>query len=422
MFIYPICSMTEAGTSADFSHIQNSFMCEQIKKDLNLAPEVLTNALKIKITTDEIIKRHRAVIRKIILNESDKSLLQVEIISLANSLAAFRVTKSFNGRPQLFTQFDRNCSPLGTRQLIYNEDGVVKRLENSVTGMSVDLNPPLPIGAPSNNNLVRVAHIDSGVDYTNSGLAKGLAYDRDGILIGYDFWDNDPFPFDSDTAGSPFFPRQHGSYVLDILLSTGAPVAVMPFRYPRKEMTRMSEVVKIAALQGARIVMIPMGSRKKEDWTTLERAARDHPEIIFLFSAGNDNVNLDDVQIYPASLSAPNFLTVTSVLPDGKSAPGVNIGHVVQMGVVGENLPLKFAVGPKPTVSGTSFSLPKMAGFLACLIADDLTNTPSAILNKAFGLAHPSKRPEEFHYFLPDAVIAKHCQKREWRGSTIHKN
>ena len=58
--------MTEAGTSADFSHIQNSFMCEQIKKDLNLAPEVLTNTLKIKITTDEIIKRNRAVIRKII--------------------------------------------------------------------------------------------------------------------------------------------------------------------------------------------------------------------------------------------------------------------------------------------------------------------------------------------------------------------
>ncbi len=65
-------------------------------------------------------------------------------------------------------------------------------------------NPPLPAFHPittSETQAVRVALVDSGVNYQLDAINSRLARQDDGSLIGYDFWDMDELPFDAKAFG-----------------------------------------------------------------------------------------------------------------------------------------------------------------------------------------------------------------------------
>ena len=51
-------------------------------------------------------------------------------------------------------------------------------------------------------------------------------------------------------------------------------------------MSRMRHLVEHAASAGVRIVNLSMGSRRLSEWLDFEAAARDHPEMLFVVSAG----------------------------------------------------------------------------------------------------------------------------------------
>jgi len=359
-------------------------------------------------------EQHRGVLylRQLDFSLPGDHLLRLDIATTnIRGLISFRSQYYLYDRPQSFVQFDDKCRQLGHRHITYNPDGRAERLDIHPTGEVFLFNPPIPKANPTGESFIRVAHIDSGVNYTNPGLASFLAYGPDSTLIGYDFWDDDPFPFDADTSASPFFPRQHGSFVLDILAGTGAPVAVIPYRYPRPDMTRFGEVVRVAAENGARIVMIPMGSTDKQDWASFRQAALDHAELLFVFSAGNNGVSLDDTPIYPAAFTAPHFVTITSVLSNGELSEGSNSGGMVDFGVEGDNLPLTYISSPRPTVSGTSFALPRLVGLFACLMAEDRAANPAQIIERAKYLANPSSAPDQYGYFIPGNRIAEACRQ-----------
>ena len=369
-------------------------------------------------TIDAVLKHRRdeqrgaLSFRQLDFSLPGEHLLRLDIATTnVRGFISLRVQHFFKGRAQSFFQFDGGCRQLGHRHITYNKDGEAERLEIRPAGEVYVFNPPIPKANPTGESLIRVAHIDSGVDYTNPKLASFLAYGPEGTLIGYDFWDDDPFPFDADTSASPFFPRQHGSFVLDILAGTGAPVAVIPYRYPRPDMSRFGEIVRIAAENNARIVMIPMGSTDKQDWVSFSQSALEHSDILFVFSAGNNGFSLDDTPIYPAAFTAPHFVTITSVLSNGNLSEGSNSGGMVDFGVEGDNLPLTYISSPRPTVSGTSFALPRMVGLFACLMAEDRTATPAQTIERAKYLASPSSAPDQYGNFIPGNRIAEACRQ-----------
>ena len=71
-----------------------------------------------------------------------------------------------------------------------------------------------------------------------------------------------------------------------------APVAkLVPYRYPRPAMARMTALIEDAAARGARIMNLS-GSTNREEWLPFQKAAEEHPDMLFVVAAGNYGRNI----------------------------------------------------------------------------------------------------------------------------------
>ena len=276
-------------------------------------------------------------------------------------------------RPVLLAVADGSCRMAAGRRLTYYEDGMARAVEH--LGSSLErvvrtepLNPPVPGGTES--GAVRVGLVDSGVNYLLPEIASRLARDEDGALVGFDFWDLDARPFDSNPARGAFHPQRHGTRTASLLLEEAPVAALVPYRYPRNDMSRMRRLVEHAAAAGVRVVNLSMGSRRLSEWADFEAAARDHPRILFVVSAGNDGADIDETPVYPASLKLDNLLTVTSADDFGLPARGSNWGRgSVDVAVPAERIPVTGFDGRPRRASGSSYAAARVSAFAACLLA-----------------------------------------------------
>lgn len=276
-------------------------------------------------------------------------------------------------RPLLTALADADCRIHHGRALRYDGSGPPSQLVHLKPDLqeietTEPLNPPVPAGQDPGG--VTVAHIDSGVNYLLPEIAARLARDESGAALGQDFWDLDKRPFDGDVGRSPFFPIRHGTPVASLLLKEAPGIRLLPYRYPRPDMTRMSALVAAAAAAGAGIVALPMGSRKQADWTSFAEAAEQHSDLLFIVSAGNDGRDIDQVPLYPASLDLENMIVVTSADAFGRLASGSNWGaHSVDLMVPAEQLEVTDYRGARGRASGSSYAVPRVAALAARLKA-----------------------------------------------------
>lgn len=221
------------------------------------------------------------------------------------------------------------------------------------------LNPPIPPGEDPDG--ITVVHVDTGVNYLLPAIAQRLARGDGGFILGYDFWDMDPRPFDIETSRSPYFPIRHGTSVASILIREAPMTRLIPYRYPRPDMRRMGEIVAYAARNGARIVMMPLGSNREIDWRVFALAAEQHPEILFIVSAGNDGRDIDEEPVYPAALPLENMIVVTSADSFGRLAKGSNWGAgSVDLMVPAESIETVDHRGAVVEASGSSYAVPRV--------------------------------------------------------------
>ena len=280
-------------------------------------------------------------------------------------------------RPVLLAVADSDCRIMAGRRLTYYEDGMARTVEHLGSDLervvrAEPLNPPLPSPVPGGveSGRVRVAFVDSGVNYLLPEIGSRLARGEDGTLIGFDFWDLDARPFDSNPARSAFYPQRHGTRTASLLLEEAPVAALVPYRYPRNDMSRMRRLVEDAAAAGVRIVNLSMGSRRLSEWVDFEAAAREHPEMLFVVSAGNDGVDIDETPVYPASLALDNLLTVTSADDSGLPARGSNWGREsVDLAVPAERIPVTGFDGQLRRASGSSYAAARVSALAACLLA-----------------------------------------------------
>lgn len=230
------------------------------------------------------------------------------------------------------------------------------------------LDPPVPRGQDSGG--VAIAHVDTGVNYLLPEIAKRLARDTAGNLIGGDFWDDDRRPFDVDTGRSPFFPLHHGTAVASIVLAEAPIARVAPYRFPRPDMSRMAALVADIEANKIRIVNMAMGSNDKSDWIAFADAASKASHILFVVSAGNDGRDIDARPVWPASLALENMIVVTSADSFGRLAQGSNWGvKSVDVMVPGERVVVTDHRGAEGRASGSSFAVPRVAAMAARLLA-----------------------------------------------------
>ncbi len=278
-----------------------------------------------------------------------------------------------DSKPLESVSADAECRVIEGRRLGYDPEGRPDRITVLAADLSrvveaIPLNPLPPAGTDPGG--VSVGLIDSGVNYTLDPLKARLARTADGGLDGYDFWDMDGRPFDSDTGRSPFFPLHHGSAVMSVLIREAPMSRVLPIRYPRPDMTRMAAAVDWLAERGIRIVNLAMGSNKQGDWAAFAEAAARHPRMLFVVSAGNDGRDIDREPVYPAALGLSNALVVTSSEMDGRLAQGSNWGpRSVDIMVPGERIEVKDHRGAPGKASGSSFAVPRVTALAVRLLA-----------------------------------------------------
>lgn len=279
-------------------------------------------------------------------------------------------------RPEIAVTAGADCRPFEARRLVYGADGAAETLQilgpdlNQVVA-DQPLNPPVPpAAAPVPAGAVRIALVDTGVNYTLPLFRGRLARDARGALVGYDFWDMDARPFDLDTARSPFFPLHHGTAVASIILREAPEAVIVPFRYPRPALARFKDLVARADAAGAVIVSMAMGSNDRADWDAFAEAAGARPHMLFIVSAGNDGRDLDAAPVFPAALDLPNLVSVTSSDAWGGLAPGSNWGRgTVDFMAPGEQVPVTDHRGAAGKASGSSFAVPRVAALAARAVA-----------------------------------------------------
>ena len=300
-------------------------------------------------------------------------------------------------RPVLLAVAGGDCRISAGRRLTYYEDGMARTLEHLAGDLervvrSELLNPPVPDGAERGH--VRVALVDSGVNYLLPEIGSRLARDPDGALVGFDFWDLDRRPFDSHPARSAFYPQRHGTRTAALLLAEAPVAALVPYRYPRNDMSRMRRLVEDAAAAGVRIVNLSMGSRRLSEWADFEAAAREHPEMLFVVSAGNDGADIDEAPVYPASLPLDNLLAVTSADDSGRPAPRANRGREsVDLAVPAEAIPVTGFDGRLRRVSGSSYAAVRVSALAACLLAAHPEWSAAALKSAILARAEPPPAP-----------------------------
>jgi Subtilase family len=296
-------------------------------------------------------------------------------------------------RPEVLAIVDHRCTLRAARRLHYDPEGIAEWLEDlddalQPNGHREPLNPPVPAHADPGG--LPVALVDTGVNYLLPEINGRLARDGDGNLVGYDFWDLDERPFDVHPLRSAFFPDHHGTATGSIVLSEAPVVRLLPYRYPRPDMTRLGDLVDHAASHGARVVNLSLASFDREEWRAFEQAAARHPEVLFVVAAGNNNRDIDRRPVYPAALALDNLIVVTAAQADGRLARGVNWGpSAVDLMVESDGILALSFQGYRIPVSGSSYATARTTALAACLLAAHPDWSIATLRARIFALARP---------------------------------
>jgi len=236
---------------------------------------------------------------------------------------------------------------------------------------------------------VRVAVLDSGIDFSNADLAdnlwtnpgevpaNGIDDDDNGFIDdvhGADTvgWDGDP----SDGLG-------HGTAVASVIGARGDnglgisgvawDVQLMPVKVLHDSgwgtTATMIAGLRYALAGGARIVNISLNG--PDDSQALDEAIGEAEAqgVLVVTSAGNDGANRDRVASYPASVHSRAVLTVASASRSGRLGRASAYGRSVDIAAPGDDILTAAPGGGFTRRSGTSFASAYVTGAAALLAA-----------------------------------------------------
>jgi subtilisin family serine protease len=256
-----------------------------------------------------------------------------------------------------------------------------------------------------------VAVLDSGIMYTHEDLVSNIAKDKQGKVIGFDFYDNTADPqarfLPISSALNPATGRceapansllkgweQHGTRVASIIGSIGNNtlgvsgiawnVRIMPIRVAEDgdscsavDLASAVNGIRFAADHGAKIIN---ASWEGFPYNVPMRDAIQYASdrgVLFVTAAGNHSVDLSVTQSYPQNYGLANMIVVSSVNIVGGLSKFSSFGKdVVDVAAPGEGIegavPREFL--PQLTSyytsdDGTSFASPMVAGLAALMFA-----------------------------------------------------
>jgi hypothetical protein len=227
------------------------------------------------------------------------------------------------------------------------------------------------------------------------------------VIIGYDYWDLDMQPFDSNPAKSEFFPQRHGTRTASLLLREAPEASLVPYRYPRPNMTHMTDLINHAARNQVRIIAMPLGSKSRDEWLPFYHSAKAHPEMLFIISSGNNGVNIDEHPIYPAAFDLENLITVSAADDTPVPAAMTNWGkNSTDLLVPADRQITTDFNGREKMVSGTSYAVSRIAALAARIAQQHQDWNAIQIKQQIMSLADPEHSSEyTAHGLINDPLI-----------------
>ena len=312
-----------------------------------------------------------------------------------------------NEEPLLLVNVDKKCNIMVSRLIQRDITGKIFSIDNLSSDLSEIksseyFNPPLK--KQKSFKGIKVAIVDTGVNYNLDFIADKISRIDESNLTGYDFEDDDSLPYDIDTGRSVFFPMHHGTSVSSIILREAPMSELVVYRFPRSEMCKFENLIEHISVNKIKIVNLSMGSVNKDDWQCFYKAAKSNKNILFFVSAGNDGKNIDFEKIYPASFDLENIIVVTSSDISGNLAQGSNFGSVsVDFLIPGEQIPVIDHRGVKTNASGSSFAVPRAVAMAIRILSN---NTNANILDiKSKLISRAIRSNEKVKYgWIPDPL------------------
>ena len=315
-------------------------------------------------------------------------------------------------RPRWMAVASSACLVKAVRRLDYDEYGVSSKLhyldaDFQEVRVSVDLNPPIP-PFPQENG-VQVAVVDTGVNYLLPTINSHLARDEAGQVRGYDFWDLDQRPFDLNPIPSPFFPSHHGTKIASVIIQQSPKATIMPYRFPRPEMSRMGDLIAHAFENGARIVNVSLASSELEAWQGFRDAVAEYSELLFVVAAGNDAQDIDVSPIYPAAFALDNLVVVTASTNRGYLAPYANWGvRSVDLIAPANKIRVTDFDGQLKWVGGSSYATARVSGLAACLLSQNSEMGLNELRKRLFSKARRVRDGRLVRYgLLPESQFSR---------------
>lgn len=233
---------------------------------------------------------------------------------------------------------------------------------------------------------IKVAVIDTGVDYRHKSLASNM-------VEGYDFAENDNDPMDKTSAQNP----GHGTHCAGIVGANGevdggvigaAPVVTMiPIRFLDErgsgDLNNGIKSIDLAIKQKAHIISASWGAAVNRNVAkplieAVERA--NAAGIIFVAAAANDGKNNDVTEVYPANTGTPNMIVVAASGPNDTKPSWSNYGKAkVHVSSPGEGILSTLPGNKYGNLSGTSMATPLVSGLVALILAQDPNLKPMEV-------------------------------------------
>jgi thermitase len=205
---------------------------------------------------------------------------------------------------------------------------------------------------------VRVAVIDTGLDFNHSLFAERIAWPI------YDFVDDDGNPSDEQDGAA----SGHGTFVAGLIALTAPDAKIMPLRAfssdGRGTSFDIARAIRFATDEGVDVINMSFGMLE-DDKLIKDALKYARPRVYLVASAGNDNLNT--IQ-FPAD--TVNFiLSVTSTTTNDIKAPFANYNSKMYAAAPGVLLYSAYPGERWAWWSGTSFSTALVTGEAALLLS-----------------------------------------------------
>ncbi|MFW6134569.1 MAG: S8 family peptidase [Elusimicrobiota bacterium] len=253
------------------------------------------------------------------------------------------------------------------------KDKFINFLEKNGVGIILRPNPEEIYKTADNkyDNYIKVAVIDTGVDYTHPELREKICINKGEIPNNKKDDDNNGYvddiigwDFDLNNNNPAHITGKHGTHVAGIIArSAGNNVRIMPIRIGKEQMTsdKAAQAIKYAVDNGADVINLSIGGQYLHS-NTLHNAISfaNKKGVIIISSSGNDgNIALH----YPAAYK--EVISVGAVDYHGNLYIDTNRGPGVDIYAPGVDVYSTYPNKRHGVMTGTSMAVPYVSGTVA---------------------------------------------------------